>query len=665
MTTEREFHRSPTSQLLRHIDDDRAPNRMTKSSRLDAPAHPEPSGLVMRKASRDGNGVADGAEALVSSAASSSGSALPAMLMRKFESSLDADLSSVRIHTGSDSAAAAHAVGARAYTIGQDIHFAAGQYDPSSAGGEHLLAHEVAHTVQQQGGSTKRQHKLEVSTPHDAAEHEADCAADAMVSGHSFVVTSGSGFQRKVFRDANSDAAQADSKIWIDLPATKITAVKYAYVTIDFAIKGKIGIQFSNVANNGKAAAAPVTGGTVFNSSGGGLKTEVDLAKQEFLHSLLGLKFLEKAKEKFSFELSADQFKATVGMESRVAWEKLPWLQGAFDATFYFAAVKWADLQQNPNSIKVAAYESAIGLAGEGECRGAKVTSAAQLVCTASPNWARIAAEAVKQGARSGAQAAGATATTTAAVTGGTDAALVAGMVETGAVVSAAAAIILPLAVGAAMVAGANQTGKNIVASRAAIAAGIKMRSEVDRYVSGYLDALAGRRATGAGATEGNATLEAYIAATGKSREQAGADLVSQNGGHDNLKANLTAQLRDRLYADAVKWFEATFANQFGLLEKCGETWGMRGVFRKDLYRVLYGDDTSIALDTEPDPPTDDTSAVASLADATPTGQDGPPEVGVDPSGQVASTDVPQQADDASFDVDSQNNDEAGSDYYA
>lgn len=206
MTTEREFHRSPTSQLLRHIDDDAAPNRMTKSSRLDAPAHPEPSGLVMRKAARDGNGVADGAEDLVSSAAASCGSALPATLMRKFESSLDADLSSVRIHTGSSSAAAAHAVGARAYTIGQDIHFGASQYDPSSAAGEHLLAHEVAHTVQQHGGSPRRQNKLEVSSPHDVAEHEADRAADAMVAGRSAVVSSGQGIARKTAPSAEDTA---------------------------------------------------------------------------------------------------------------------------------------------------------------------------------------------------------------------------------------------------------------------------------------------------------------------------------------------------------------------------------------------------------------------------------------------------------------------------
>lgn len=184
--------------------DDEAPKHRHASS-LAAPAHPIASGLLQRKA--DANGVASHAEAAVSSAQGSSGSALPGMLMRKFESSLGADLSDVRVHTGSESAAAASAVGARAYTMGQDIHFGAGQYDPSSGGGEHLIAHEVAHTVQQRGGSPTRQNKLEVSGPADAHEHEADRAADAMVRGAPAAVSTMSGI---VARKATTDPSTGD-----------------------------------------------------------------------------------------------------------------------------------------------------------------------------------------------------------------------------------------------------------------------------------------------------------------------------------------------------------------------------------------------------------------------------------------------------------------------
>src|SRR5262249_20869159 len=146
---------------------------------------------------RDGNGVTDGAEHAVTAAASSTGSTLPSSIQRKFESSLGADLSSVRVHTSETSAEAADAVGARAYTVGNDIHFAAGQYDPTSPHGEHLLAHEVAHTVQQRGATPMRQNKLEVSAPYDAAEHEADRAADAMVSGRMTTLSLAGGVQRQ------------------------------------------------------------------------------------------------------------------------------------------------------------------------------------------------------------------------------------------------------------------------------------------------------------------------------------------------------------------------------------------------------------------------------------------------------------------------------------
>jgi hypothetical protein len=137
---------------------------------------------IRRKA--DGNGVQAHAEEALDRAANSTGAPLPTTLQSKFETSLGADLSNVRIHTGSESAAAASSVSARAYTVGSDIHFNAGQYDPHSAAGQHLIAHEVAHTVQQSGHSDRKpMFKLDVSNPGDSHEIAADRAADAMVVG--------------------------------------------------------------------------------------------------------------------------------------------------------------------------------------------------------------------------------------------------------------------------------------------------------------------------------------------------------------------------------------------------------------------------------------------------------------------------------------------------
>ncbi|HEX7677097.1 MAG TPA: DUF4157 domain-containing protein, partial [Thermoanaerobaculia bacterium] len=62
------------------------------------------------------------------------------------------DFGGVRLHTDPAAAESARLVEARAYTVGQDIAFGAGQYAPNTGEGQRLLAHELQHTVQQGGG---------------------------------------------------------------------------------------------------------------------------------------------------------------------------------------------------------------------------------------------------------------------------------------------------------------------------------------------------------------------------------------------------------------------------------------------------------------------------------------------------------------------------------
>jgi hypothetical protein len=62
------------------------------------------------------------------------------------------DFSQVRIHTGDDAAASAQSVDARAYTVGEDVVFGRDQYNPAVADGRRLIAHELAHVVQQRSG---------------------------------------------------------------------------------------------------------------------------------------------------------------------------------------------------------------------------------------------------------------------------------------------------------------------------------------------------------------------------------------------------------------------------------------------------------------------------------------------------------------------------------
>ncbi|MEE9464059.1 MAG: DUF4157 domain-containing protein [Candidatus Neomarinimicrobiota bacterium] len=59
------------------------------------------------------------------------------------------DFSHVRVHTGARAAETARAVNAQAFTVGRDVVFGAGQYAPDAHGGRRLLAHELAHVVQQ------------------------------------------------------------------------------------------------------------------------------------------------------------------------------------------------------------------------------------------------------------------------------------------------------------------------------------------------------------------------------------------------------------------------------------------------------------------------------------------------------------------------------------
>jgi hypothetical protein len=96
------------------------------------------------------------------------------------EPRFDRDFSGVRLHTGPGAAKSARDLEARAYTSGDDIAFSAGEYDPSSPRGQHLLAHELAHVAQDRGEPAI---EAAITSPGDASEIEADRAASAVFSG--------------------------------------------------------------------------------------------------------------------------------------------------------------------------------------------------------------------------------------------------------------------------------------------------------------------------------------------------------------------------------------------------------------------------------------------------------------------------------------------------
>ena len=92
------------------------------------------------------------------------------------------DFSKVRVHADAEAGASARAVDSLAYTVGNNLVFASGQYSPRTAAGTRLLAHELTHVVQQGGHGSAMQHSLTIGQPHDRYEQEADRMAAFITS---------------------------------------------------------------------------------------------------------------------------------------------------------------------------------------------------------------------------------------------------------------------------------------------------------------------------------------------------------------------------------------------------------------------------------------------------------------------------------------------------
>ena len=98
---------------------------------------------------------------------------MPVDLLINMSQSLGADFSEVNIHRDSQSATDA---GALAYTQGNDVHFAPGQYDPESASGQELIGHELTHVIQQREGRVRANNEVNGMPLNDdkGLEKEAD-----------------------------------------------------------------------------------------------------------------------------------------------------------------------------------------------------------------------------------------------------------------------------------------------------------------------------------------------------------------------------------------------------------------------------------------------------------------------------------------------------------
>jgi hypothetical protein len=140
--------------------------------------------------------------------AADAGQPLPEKLQQEMSKALSADFAGIKIHTDEKAAQLAKKMGARAFTQGADIYFADSAYNPDSPEGKELITHELTHAVQngaapkveapphdtkdgaaggaapeEQAPAEEAQPKLEVSSPDDAAEREADAVATQVAAG--------------------------------------------------------------------------------------------------------------------------------------------------------------------------------------------------------------------------------------------------------------------------------------------------------------------------------------------------------------------------------------------------------------------------------------------------------------------------------------------------
>jgi len=111
------------------------------------------------------------------------GAPLHANVRTPMERAFNHDFSRVRVHHDSAAGDSARLVGARAYTVGDHIAFGAGAYEPSTEAGRRLLAHELAHTIQQRDSGAELAPSLEIGSADSPAEGEADRVADAVIAG--------------------------------------------------------------------------------------------------------------------------------------------------------------------------------------------------------------------------------------------------------------------------------------------------------------------------------------------------------------------------------------------------------------------------------------------------------------------------------------------------
>jgi hypothetical protein len=178
--------------------------------------------------SADGGVVPSSAESAISSMQAGGGSPLGSDTRHDMESRIGHDFTGVRIHDSPKAHRTASDLNARAFTIGRDVFFGTGQYRPGATSGRHLLAHELTHTVQQNGGSGSVQSKRiqrngtaqsDTTTPGSQGDQSAGNS-----SGTTGTDTDVTAADPKIFSDEVKGTINVDSKT-VTLPKLELPEV--------------------------------------------------------------------------------------------------------------------------------------------------------------------------------------------------------------------------------------------------------------------------------------------------------------------------------------------------------------------------------------------------------------------------------------------------------
>jgi hypothetical protein len=141
------------------------------------PISPPHTGLLQRTAANAA--PVNEVPAIVDEVLRSPGQPLDGATRAFMEPRFGHDFSQVRVHADGHASQSAQAVNALAYTAGKRIVFASGQYAPGTSAGNHLLAHELTHVVQQRNLSS--QTPSAISQPSDPQERQAAAVAQEVV----------------------------------------------------------------------------------------------------------------------------------------------------------------------------------------------------------------------------------------------------------------------------------------------------------------------------------------------------------------------------------------------------------------------------------------------------------------------------------------------------